>query len=735
MGAIIAPVNTGWTAERNHVSVVRALGAVLGCLMLFCGASVSNAWAGTITVTSLGDSGAGTLRQAIAVAAVNETISVPTGKITLTSGPLVISKNLTIAGAGSHLTSISGNDASRVLTITGTPTVTLEGLEITHGNNIEGAGIEASGEVTLRDVLVSGNHAGGAGVAGFGGGIEFGSGKYTLIECAVSENSAGGGNEGAGFGGGIEYDSSADSQSFVLSLIRSSVNANHAGGGGAESSGFGAGIDVDTGHDSGSISLTLDGSVLSGNIAGGGGHEASGFGGGLSLGSGGSKNTLALTLEQSAITGNRAGGGEAKSTGFGGGIEFSSGGSGVTQTFDASDSTISSNQAGGGGADGFGGGISFGSGSATLSYLTIAGNSAGGAGGASHGAGLEVGSLTSGGIGSSILAGNIGGNCATSISSAGHNIDDGETCGFKGVGDRSATDAKLGPLGEHGGGSPTQMPLAGSPAIGGGDSLVCPALDQRGVTRPQAAGCDIGAVEVAPPQVTAGSITSVGSESATITGAVTPNFSATSYRLEFGTSAAYGGSTGEASAGEGGEPKLLTAELMKLRPQTTYHFRVVATNAAGTVYGPDQAITTTKEVLQAPTLSSVSLTNTRFRVGRNSTAVIAKRAPAGTSFRFALTSPAAVKITITRSARGLRRGRSCVAPSIRLRRAHAKRCTRTVAVGTLRRLNLHVGADVVAFSGRIGRRALSPGTYKAVLAASNAAGRSRQILLHFTVVR
>jgi hypothetical protein len=705
------------------------------CLGLVWAARAAPASAGTIAVTNLNDSGAGSLRQAVATASANETILVPTGTVTLTSGALAFSKNLTIKGAGSSATAISGNDASRVLTITGTPLVMLEGLTITHGKDLEGAGIKATGEVTLHDVTVSDNHAGGAGVAGFGGGIEYGPGMLKLVESRVSENSAGGGSLGSGFGGGIEYDSSANGQSFTLSLLRSAVSGNRAGGGGAEGSGFGAGIDADTGNDNGSISIALNDSVLSGNVAGGGGAEASGFGGGLSLASGGAGNRLVLTLEGAAIIGNKAGGGEAESTGFGAGIDFSSGGSGVTQTLNASNSTISGNQAGGGGAGGFGGGVLFGSGSATLSYLTVAGNSAGGGGGVSHGAGLDVGSLSSGGIGSSIVAGNTGGNCATPIPSTEHNLDDGVTCGFKGPGERSATDAKLGALGDHGSSSPTQMPLAGSPAIGGGDPASCPAIDQRGVTRPQATGCDIGAVEVAPPTVAPGSSSIVGPETATVGGTVTPNFSATSYHLEFGTSAAYGGSTEEASAGEGGVPRPVSALLRKLRPQTTYHFRVVASNAAGTVFGADQTITTAKVALLAPGLSSVTISNRRFRVGRNSTAVIARRAPTGTSFQFTLTAQAAVKIAITGSRGGMRRGRRCVAPSAKLRRAHARKCTRTIAVGTLRRLNLHVGTDAVSFSGRIGRRALNPGSYVAVLGASNAAGHSRKVALRFTVVR
>jgi cysteine-rich repeat protein len=57
-------------------------------------------------------------------------------------------------------------------------------------------------------------------------------------------------------------------------------------------------------------------------------------------------------------------------------------------------------------------------------------------------------------------------------------------------------DPLLGPLRDNGGPTPTQALLPGSPAIdaGGGG---CPAVDQRGVSRPQFAACDLGAYELA----------------------------------------------------------------------------------------------------------------------------------------------------------------------------------------------------------------------------------------------
>jgi hypothetical protein len=136
-----------------------------------------------------------------------------------------------------------------------------------------------------------------------------------------------------------------------------------------------------------------------------------------------------------------------------------------------------------------------------------------------------------------------------------------------------------------------------------------------------------------------------------------------------------------------------------------------------------------------PVLSSASVTNKRFRVASKDTAISAKRAPRGTAFRFTLSAAAKVRITFTRAATGLRQGRRCLAPTTTLRRAHAKRCTRALTVGTLTRASLPQGRERIAFTGRVGHRALSPGAYKAMLSASNAAGRSTPVTLSFTVVR
>ena len=69
--------------------------------------------------------------------------------------------------------------------------------------------------------------------------------------------------------------------------------------------------------------------------------------------------------------------------------------------------------------------------------------------------------------------------------------------GWSGVGNTEGYPL-LGPLGYYGGATKTIPLLPGSAAIDAADSTACPATDQRGVTRPQGSGCDMGAFEVQP---------------------------------------------------------------------------------------------------------------------------------------------------------------------------------------------------------------------------------------------
>jgi hypothetical protein len=137
----------------------------------------------------------------------------------------------------------------------------------------------------------------------------------------------------------------------------------------------------------------------------------------------------------------------------------------------------------------------------------------------------------------------------------------------------------------------------------------------------------------------------------------------------------------------------------------------------------------------APRVTRASLSHARFRVSKHATAILAKaKPPQGTSFHFTLSEPASVKIAIERPAAGLRSGPRCLAPSDRLRRKHAKHCPRTVAVGALIRPRETQGPDAVAFTGRLGSKPLSPGSYKAIITATATGLTSTPVTLSFTVL-
>ncbi len=135
--------------------------------------------------------------------------------------------------------------------------------------------------------------------------------------------------------------------------------------------------------------------------------------------------------------------------------------------------------------------------------------------------------------------------------------------------------------------------------------------------------------------------------------------------------------------------------------------------------------------------TGATLLRKRFRVAGKATARVAARKPGakkGTAFRFTLSESATVRIAIERRQTGRRRGGKCVKPTRALRAA--KRCTRFVKTGTLTRRDLAAGKRSVAFSGRIGRKALKPGSYRAVLTATDSAGKTgKPVQVAFKVVR
>src|SRR6516162_661195 len=195
--------------------------------------------------------------------------------------------------------------------------------------------------------------------------------------------------------------------------------------------------------------LTVTNSTFSGNSALYGGAIFSNFG-------------ATLTANNSTFSSNTAQ--------FGGGIYN-------WATLIVSNSTFSGNR----GIEGYSAIVNSGTGTLTVTNSTFSDNSA-----------PSGGAITNGGTGTlrnTIFANN--GNCLGSpLVDGGGNLDTDGTC----VGTISP-DPLLGPLQNNGG--PTQtmaIPMA-SPAFGGANPANCPAIDQRGVLRPQFMACDIGAYE------------------------------------------------------------------------------------------------------------------------------------------------------------------------------------------------------------------------------------------------
>jgi hypothetical protein len=83
------------------------------------------------------------------------------------------------------------------------------------------------------------------------------------------------------------------------------------------------------------------------------------------------------------------------------------------------------------------------------------------------------------------------------INSLGNNVFTDGTC-FPVGSDKIVGSPGLEPLADNGGPTLTHALLAGSPAIDAANAATCPPTDQRGVARPQGAGCDVGAFEYEP---------------------------------------------------------------------------------------------------------------------------------------------------------------------------------------------------------------------------------------------
>ena len=444
----------------------------------------------TLTVTKTDDTFDGvcdadcSLREAIAVAASGDSITIPAGTYTLTLGSqLVINKSLSLNGTGSGHTIIqaaanSGDAKHRVFNIT-SGNVFISGVTIRLGKTSENGGgiLNSTGaNLTLLSTVIRNNKA------DRGGGI-VNTGTLTITNSIINDN------DSRAWGGGIL---NVGELNIATSTV--SNNSTEVNGGGIFNAGRGI---LNPGNETGG-KLNISDTTISGNIAGSGG-------GGIfntPIGTGPSGGTVTVT--NSTINGN-------STDSYGGGI-FNNHNLILTNT------TVSNNMATleGGGIFNF----QSSRGTVALTNSTITDNSAGSGG---DGIRNQRGPLT---MTNSTVSDNVAtatgtlyaangggrGNCAGVVTSLGHNLDSDGTCGLDVTGDLPSADPLLGPLQDNGGPTFTHALLPESPAIDAGNPAepgsggnACEGTDQRGVARPVdgdrdgTSRCDIGAFEYEPP--------------------------------------------------------------------------------------------------------------------------------------------------------------------------------------------------------------------------------------------
>jgi hypothetical protein len=288
----------------------------------------------------------------------------------------------------------------------------------------------------------------------------------------------------------------------------------------------------------------------------------------------------------------------------------------------------------------------------------------------------------------------------------------------------------LSPLGEYGGPTPTMVHGPGSPAIDAGKE--CAAQDQRGQARPTPAGpCDLGAVEADVPTVT-----SITPASGATAGGVPVTINGTGFLS--GATVTIGSAATSVSVISATEIKATTP---------AHHAgptEVVVADASGTSTGgptytyvnPVSVPSTAPLAPVTPVISHLTISPTRFAVGRARTAMTASgHPPRGTTISFALNESATVHILMRRQLSGHRNRGRCLAAAAGERVRRGTRCTLLVPVGTLTRTGTS-GANRVAFSGRVGSHPLQPGTYVVTVTAdAPGAPASTPVRAVFTVVR
>ncbi|HLP87950.1 MAG TPA: DUF4114 domain-containing protein [Nostocaceae cyanobacterium] len=145
-----------------------------------------------ITVTNTNDSGAGSLREAIAQAQSGDTIAFASNlanqTITLTSGVIRMEKSLIIDGTGADNLTISGNNNSKIFFAVDGNDLTLKNLTFINGrSNGKGGAVQAGvqSDLTVINSIFKNN------VGGQGGAIHSGFQSNLVVENSIFDNNDG----------------------------------------------------------------------------------------------------------------------------------------------------------------------------------------------------------------------------------------------------------------------------------------------------------------------------------------------------------------------------------------------------------------------------------------------------------------------------------------------------------------------------------------------------------------
>jgi fibronectin-binding autotransporter adhesin len=201
-----------------------------------------------VTVTNNNDSGPGSLRQAVNDIARGGTISFPSGgaDITLTSGDILVRRDVNIAGNGTYLVTVHGNNQSRIFSVPSNVTLNLSKIVLADGNAHGGGGaVDNFGTLTVTSSAIINN------TAQDGGGIS-NNGTLSITNTTVSGNHAV--NKGAGI-----YNNPGGA---TASVLHATITNNR-------SDGF-AGAGVWNDHFSNSNTFSARNSIIAGNISGNG---------------------------------------------------------------------------------------------------------------------------------------------------------------------------------------------------------------------------------------------------------------------------------------------------------------------------------------------------------------------------------------------------------------------------------------------------------------------------------